>query len=317
MFASLSAAVYADVQVYIKNPLSSDVKGVVSGSCWVGEIPVMVSGDGADCSTTAYCMNYDKTIYVGNTYAAGTAPVTDNAKWRAVSYLLTWYTPPASDNDAATNQVAIWRILDDNYAKPSWLSTSVDNAGSALASEVAGKDVIREGDVFQWIEPVTTNQSAVMSNPGEAIAFRAKLTDSSGTPRSNVKVLFTAVLRPDNVELGASNLNPMVAYTDGEGIAMVTVTVPDDIKNGQSIEVKASTKSVWPQLYLDLSDEGRQDLIGMGTCFELTVSTNVCVLASILVVPEVPLGTLTAGVVCAFAFMFWKRGGHLKKQKIK
>jgi len=317
MFASLSAAVYADVQVYIRNPLSSDVKGVSSGGCWVGEIPVTVSGDGAECGTTAYCMNYDKTIYVGSTYAAGTALVTDNAKWRAVSYLLTWYTPPADDNDAAANQVAIWRILDDTYAKPSWLSTSIDNAGSALASEVEGKDVIREGDVFQWIEPVTTNQSAVMGNPGEEITFKAKLTDSSGTPRPNVKVLFTAVLRPDDVELGASNLNPMVTYTDDDGIAMVTVTVPDDIKNGQSIEVKASTKSVWPQLYLDLSDEKRQDLIGMRTCFELTVSTNVCVLASILVVPEVPLGTLTAGVVCAFAFMFWKKGGHLKNQKIK
>jgi len=46
------------------------------------------------------------------------------------------------------------------------------------------------------------------------------------------------------------------------------------------------------------------------------VSTNVCVLAYILVIPEGPLGTLTAGAACAFAFMFWKRGGHLKKQKL-
>jgi hypothetical protein len=110
MFASLSAAVYADVQVYIRNPLSSDVKGVSSGGCWVGEIPVTVSGDGAECSTTAYCMNYDKTIYVGSTYAAGTAPVTDNAKWRAVSYLLTWYTPPADGSpQVSTTQVALWQ----------------------------------------------------------------------------------------------------------------------------------------------------------------------------------------------------------------
>jgi len=87
--------------------------------------------------------------------------------------------------------------------------------------------------------------------------------------------------------------------------------------NGKSIEVKASTKSVWPQLYLDLNDVARQDLIGIGTTFELTVSTNVCVLAYILMIPEVPLGTLTAGVACAFAFVFWKKGGHLKRQKLK
>lgn len=319
MFAAVSAAVYAQTQVsvYIRNPLSSDVKGMVSGGYWVGEIPITASGDcGSDQQTTAYCMNFDKTVYVGSTYAAETAAVADIAKWKAVSYLLTWYTPTAGDHEAAANQVAIWSILDDGYVKPSWLSTSINNAGLALASEVESKDVVREGDMFQWIEPVTTNQSAVMGNPGETITFKARLTDGSGTPRPNVKVLFTAVLRPDNVELGASYLNPVVTHTDDDGIAAVTVTVPDDIKNGESIEVKASTKSVWPQLYLDLTDECRQDLIGMGTCFDLTVSTNVCVLASILVIPEVPLGTLTAGAACALAFVFWKRGGRLKTPKL-
>jgi hypothetical protein len=110
---------------------------------------------------------------------------------------------------------------------------------------------------------------------------------------------------------------PLVTHTDSSGIAVVDVTVPEDIQNGESIEVKASTKSVWPQLYLDLNDEARQDLIGIGTTFELTVSTNVCVLAYITVIPEVPLGTLTAGAACAFAFVFWKKGGRLKKQKMK
>ena len=71
---------------------------------------------------------------------------------------------------------------------------------------------------------------------------------------------------------------------------------------------------MWPQLYLDLNDVARQDLIGIGTTFELPVSTNVCVLAYITVIPEVPLGTLTAGVACAF--VFWKKGGHLKRQKL-
>jgi len=181
---------------------------------------------------------------------------------------------------------------------------------------VLNKDVVRQGDVFEWIAPVTTNQSALMGNPGETITFKAKLTDASGTPRPGVKIIFTAVLRPDNVELDATHLYPAVTHTDSNGIAEVTVQVPDDIQNGESVEVKASTKSVWPQMYLDLDDGRRQDLIGIGTTFELTVSTNVCVLAYIFVIPEVPLGTLTAGAACAFAFMFWKKGGHLKKPKL-
>jgi hypothetical protein len=39
-------------------------------------------------------------------------------------------------------------------------------------------------------------------------------------------------------------------------------------------------------------------------------------LAYILVIPEVTLGTLTAGAACALAFVFWKRGGSLKTQKL-
>ena len=324
LFASICAAVYADVQVYIMNPLdsSNNAKGVTSSGYWVGEIPVTVSGDGKPSQQTkAYCMNFDRTVYVGSTYLAQLA-VTDSLDWKAISYLLTWYHPPADGEAAAANQVAVWRLLNTtrgyDYEKPSWLSAELDAAGAALAAEVMGKDVVRQGDVFQWITPITTNQSAVMGNPGETITFKAKLTDASGTPRSGVKVVFTAIRTPDNVELDAAHVYPAVTHTDSSGIAEVTIKVPEDICNGESIQVKASTKGVWPQLYLDLNDNQRQDLIGMGTCFELTVSTNVCVLAYIQVIPEVPLGTLTAGAACAFAFMFWKRkGGHLKKQKIK
>ena len=324
LFASICAAVYADVQVYIRNPLNSsnNAKGVTSGGYWVGEIPITVSGDGKPSQQTmAYCMNFDRTVYVGNTYPAQLA-VTNSLDWKAISYLLTWYQPPADGEAAATNQVAIWRLLNTtrgyNYAKPSWLSTDLDAAGAALAAEVWGKDVVRQGDVFQWIAPITTNQSAVMGNPGETITFKAKLTDASGAPKPGVKVLFTAIRTPQNLELNATYVYPAVTHTDSNGIVEVNIKVPEDICNGERIQVEASTKSVWPQLYLDLNDNDRQDLIGMGTCFELTVSTNVCVLAYIQVIPEVPLGTLTAGAACAFAFMFWKRkGGHLKKQKIK
>lgn len=156
-----------------------------------------------------------------------------------------------------------------------------------------------------------------MGNPGETITFKVRLTDASGTPRPGARVLFTAVIRPDDVELDSAHVNPAITHTDSNGIASVTVKVPGDIKNGESVEVKAVTKGVWPQIYLDLNDERRQDLIGIGTTYELTVATNVCVLAYILVIPEVPLGTLTAGAACAFAFAFWKKGGHLKRQKIK
>ena len=321
LFASLAAVVYAQVQVSvsIRNPLnsSSGAKGIVSGNYWVGEIPVTVSGNSEPTQqTNAYCMNVTKTVYVGSTYAAALAAVTDSAKWSAVSYVLTWYNPPAGDDAAAVNQVAIWRLLDDNYARPYWIDTDIDDEGKALADFAIGKDVVMQGDVFKWIEPVTTNQSAVIGNPGETVTFKAQLTDESGTPKAGVKVVFNAILSPADVELDAANVYPSETRTDSDGIAEVTVKVPEDIKNGERVVVSASTESVWPQLYMDLSDDRRQDLIGIGTTFELTVSTNVCVLAYITVIPEVPLGTLTAGLACVFGFMFWKKSGNLKKQKL-
>lgn len=321
LFASLAAVVYAQVQVSvsIRNPLysSSGAKGIVSSGYWVGEIPITVSGDSEPAQqTNAYCMNVTKTVYVGSTYEAALAAVTGSAKWSAVSYVLTWYNPPADDDAAAVNQVAIWRLLDDKYVRPYWLDTGIDDEGKALAAFAKDKDVVREGDVFEWIEPVTINESAVMGNPGETVTFKAKLTNEFGKPKAGVKIIFNATLSPADVELDAANVYPAVTHTDSDGIAEVTVKVPDDIKNGERVAVTASTKSVWPQLYMDLYGDERQDLIGIGTTFELTVSTNVCVLAYIMVIPEVPLGTLTAGAACALGFVFWKKGGHLKKQKL-
>jgi hypothetical protein len=322
LLASIGVAVYAEVtvNVLIGNPNGGSVKGLWSGGYWVGEIPITVGNDPPQ-QTKAYCINFDKTIRIGITYPAELAAVTENPEWRAVSYILTWCHPPATDDAAAANQVAIWRLLNTtrgyDYVKQPWLISDLDTAGNNLAEEVKDKDVVRQDDVFQWIEPVTTNQSALMGNPGETITFKAELTNSVGTPRPSVRVIFTATLRPGDVELDSTYIYPAATHTDSNGIAVVDVTVPEDIQNGESIEVKASTKSVWPQLYLDLNDDDRQDLIGIGTTFELTVSTNVCVLAYILMIPEVPLGTLTAGAACAFAFVFWKKGGRLKKQKMK
>ena len=318
LLASIGMAVYAQVTVYvlIGNPSAGGVQGHWSNGYWVGEIPITVS-NGSPQQTKAYCMDYDKTVRIGSMYPAQLAAVIDSAEWKAVSYVLTWYHPPADNDAAVANQVAIWKLLHAGYVKPPWLYTNFNNWGTALAAIATGKDVVRQGDVFQWIEPVTTNQSAVVGKPGDTITFKAKLTDADNNPRVGVRVLFTATLRPLNVELDSTHISPSVTHTDSNGIAEVTVKVPETIHNGESVEVKASTKGVWPQRYLDLNDDCRQDLIGIGTTFELTVSTNVCILAYITVIPEVPLGTLTAGAVCAFAFVFWKKGGRLKEQKLK
>jgi len=95
----------------------------------------------------------------------------------------------------------------------------------------------------------------------------------------------------------------------------VTVTVPSEIQTGATIEVKASTKGIWPQTYLDLDDSRRQDLIGFDTSYELTVSTDICILATIFFVPEIPLGTIAVVGTCAFAFMAKKRRQRPTSQK--
>jgi hypothetical protein len=321
LLASVSLAVYAEIEVSvtIMDPTNSSngAKGVISGSYWVGEIPITVSNATVPSEQTkAYCMNYDKTLNIGVTYPANAAPVTDNAAWKSISYILTWYNPPADGNAAAANQVAIWRLLTSPYVKPSWLSQSCDDAGNNLANIAKDKDVVRQGDDLSWIAPKTGDDIAVTGNPGDVINLKVKLTSANG-PRANVKIVFCATIVPANTPLVSPYLNPSEAFTGSNGEAAVTVTVPSNIQNGESIEVKASTKSVWPQLYLDLTDNARQDLIGIDTTFQLTVRTNVCIIAHILVVPEVPLGTLTAGAACAFAFVFYTKGGRLKKQKIK
>ena len=321
LLALVSLTVYADVQlsVTIKDPTaaSNGAKGVVSGGYWVGEIPITVSNSTvSQQQTKAYCMNYDKTLNIGSTYPSKAAPVTDNAAWRAISYILTWSNPPTDNNAAAANQVAIWKLLTSTYVKPSWLPQSINDAGTSLANTASGKDVVRQGDDLTWIAPKTGDNIAVTGLPGDIVNMKVKLTSASG-PRANVKIIFSATRLPDNTPLGSPYLNPNEAFTNSNGEAAVSITLPSNMKNGETIQVKASTKSVWPQLYLDLNDNDRQDLIGIDTAFQLTINTNVCVLANISIIPEVPLGTLTAGAACAFAFVFYIKGGRLKRQKIR
>jgi len=65
---------------------------------------------------------------------------------------------------------------------------------------------------------------------------------------------------------------------------------------------KKYQKSCTPQMYMDFDDEYRQNLLGIRTFFDLTVSTKICVIGSILIIPEVVFETITAGVVIGFRF---------------
>ena len=159
--------------------------------------------------------------------------------------------------------------------------------------------------------------SAVQANPGNTITFKAQLTNSDGTPRANVRILFNAILNPSgsNTLLNSTYVNPTETFTDSQGIAQVNVRVPSDTLLGATIEVKASTKSMWPQKYVDVTDACNQDLLGIDTAFELTLSTNVCILGYIMVLPESALGALSAFTAFAAAFILWSKFKHPKMQK--
>jgi hypothetical protein len=304
LLATMSVTVYASTfYVKVLDPSSNGAKGVSSGGYWVGEIPIKVgTSEPPTEKTMSFCMDFDKVIYIGETYSATLNPVPDDATWKAIGYLLTWYYPATSNNAAAVDQVAIWKTLDGSaYHRESWLDININNDGVALAGVVAGKDVVRTSDSFDWITP-----SSVTANPGDIVTFQAKVLESDGvTGRANVKVLFSAV--------GSTIVNPTETLTDSAGIATVQVTVPSNAAHGSTIEVKASTRGVWPQKYIDVQCN-YQDLIGMGTSFELTIERSVYVLAYIHVVPESPLGALSA--VCAFAaaFVLWSKFKHPKAQ---
>jgi hypothetical protein len=101
----------------------------------------------------------------------------------------------------------------------------------------------------------------------------------------------------------------MQAFTGNNGKAQVSVTVPSDAPYGSTIKVQASTQSVWPQEYLDLTNNNpsAQDLIGIGPALNLTVSTNIYVLGYIMVLPESAYGALAAIVASAVAFIIYNK----------
>jgi hypothetical protein len=289
--ASFSAT--TTVNVYIYNPFdaSSGAKGINSNGHWVGDIPIDITSGSTTVHTNSYCMNFDRDLNVDTTYQATIASAADTAEWRAVSYVLSWNSP-TSNNEAATAAVAIWRLLNQTrgttYYRESWLDQSIDNAGNVLSSLAYGKDVIRQGDQLTWTAPITGNMSAVMAEAGQTVTFQANLASSTGTPRANVRILLSAILTvgSTNTQLNSTYISAEEAFTDSSGNIQVNVRVPADTPNAATVSVKAQTQSVWPQRYIDTTNPAVQDLIGIGDSFQLTVSTNVCIIGTINVLPE-------------------------------
>jgi hypothetical protein len=190
------------------------------------------------------------------------------------------------------------------------MDVTIDNAGIALAAIANGKDVVRLTDNLNWIAPVTSNGASTNGNPGQTKTFIAQLTDSSGSPRPNVKIQFSASI--GGVQLNSTYVSTFETFTNSQGVAQVNVKVPSDTALGSIVSVQASTHSVWPQKFVDLTSNSNQDLLGMGTSLNLTVSTNVCILAYIMVLPESAWGALSALLAFAAAFAIYSK---VKRQK--
>lgn len=309
-----TASATSTVTVYIMDPANSanGAYGQTSGGEWVGQIPIKITSGSTTTKTLSYCMNPEKSINIGSSYSATLSPAADSKEWKAVSYVLSWNNP-TNNNEASAAQIAIWRLLNQtrgtSYTRPSWLTSSLDNAGNTLATTAYGRDVVRQGDTLAWISPITSNMSAIQANPNQTLTFIARLTDSSGTGRGNVKILFNATLNTaaQSKALNSTYLSATTVYTDTQGYAQVTVTVPADAKLDASIAVQASTKSVWPQRYIDISTCSAQDLIGVSDSLQLTVSTNVCIYGFITVLPESPIGPLAAAGAFGAGFVIWAK----------
>ena len=278
---TVTAPIYSQTSysVNIQQPSSSNVYGLWAGtyeSYYIGQIPIRLYNNSASYQTVAYCMNFNKDLVIGSTNAATLTPVVDNSTWRSVAYLLSWINP-ANDTEGAVEQVAVWKLIDSSYQKPSWITTAIDNQASAWANSAIGKDVVRQGDVLKWISPVNGNTSSVTLTPGSTVTFTGQLTASNGSPRANVKMLFNANLTAagQNLQLNSTYVTPSSAYTDSQGQIQVTVKVPKDTPTGASINIQASTCSNWPRSYVNLNSAQYQDLLVAGPVLNLNLATSI------------------------------------------
>lgn len=303
--SSVSATTYS-VYVYPKNE-PYHWKGMW-WSYFAGALYVKVrsSSNPEGQTARAYCINYDGVIYTGTEYSVSLTQPPDNPTWKAIAYVLTWYDGggpipsggPASDAVGVHIQGALWQLL-GSIAWKSWIpnSNSYWTGIQNLVTEATGKDVVRSDDKFEWISPLPGSSIHLTANPGDTVTLSAKITNKGGVPRPHVKVEFLV----NDVLFGTG-------LTDSNGVVNVNVPVTGAVAD---IVVKAQTKGIWPQYYLDLTGD-HQDLLGLDTCYNLTVTANLWIFAYIHVVPEIPFGALAAVVTCFFAYKFkTRKAGHI------
>ena len=305
----MSVAVYAQtITVTIGYPSASNGDlGVTAGSYWIGQFPVQITNATGTYPIEVYCLNYTGTVNEGSPYTASINPANDTAQWRAISYILSWNNP-TDGTSAAIDQDAIWRVI-GNYipGEDFTLSDQIETAGANLAANAMGKDVARQGDQLKWVSPSTGNVSA---NADQTLTFQLQLTNSSGVPRPNVQIDFNATLQStsgQNQTLSSEYVNSNQTFTDNNGLAQVSVTVPSYAQYGSTINLQAFTQGVWPQEYLDLTNytSTAQDLIGCGSTLNLTVSTNICIQGFITVLPESAYGALSAIIAFSAAYLIY------------
>ena len=317
VLAMISATVYAQtIQVQIGTPNSSNDLGISSDSgltnaYWIGQFPITINPGTSQATTgEVYCMTADGIVYVGSTYSATETPVPNTPTWQEISYILSWNEPTGTSQaahiQAAVDQVAIWMLLGQNppYADFS-LDSSITGPAASLVSSLSaggGMNVAQSGDNLQWIAPFVGTEGSTnitSADAGKPVTFQVQLRDSSGHALAiqNVQIDFTA--------FGSTTPE----YTDSIGIATYAYVVPQSAQAGSTITVTASTQSVWPVEYLDLTtaSPGTQNLIGVGTTLGLTTSYNIQVAGSIFVLPESAYGALSALTACAASFLIYYR----------
>jgi hypothetical protein len=316
--AVCSTIVYGQptVSVTIGYPSNPHDLGITSGGHWIGEFPITVTSGTSSYGAEVYCFTSGGTVYQGSTYPATLVPVPDNDQWRQVAYILTW-NAPTDNNGAALDQIAMWHILDSYYDPVQYGLQSFETQATSLVNNATGKDVVRPGDQLTWVSP---SSGAITASPGTPVMFQVQLKNSTDAPRPNVQINFSAELTSpsgQNSTLGAPYISWAQSFTDSSGMAQVTVTVPSNTAYGSSIIVMASTHGIWPEQYIDLTSQtpGTQELLGTGTGFNLSSSTNIYIIASIFVLPENAFGVLGGIVTFVAAFATCVKLNHHRNKR--
>ena len=199
---------------------------------------------------------------------------------------------------------------------------------AAIFTADASARIPPTGDTLVWISPPTGTASA---NPGDTVTFLVQLSSA----RPNVRIDFEANLTPSGglpTPLPSADVSPSMAFTNINGMAQVSVTVPSNAPLDSTISVTAHTQSVWPTQYLDLIsyNSGAQNLMGVSPALNLTASADVSVFKSLQVKAPVTitsninnagilsqssgnygqsLTTITATPNAGYKFLYWQTTG--------